>query len=98
MNKQTSNARNSAGRASKATKTKDSPKIIAPTPAPTTKSARVLALLASDRGTTIAEIAAATGWQNHSVRGFLAGTVKKKLGRELVSVTADGTRRYRIAG
>ena len=61
------------------------------------KSASVLALLGSKDGTTITEIAA-TGWQNHSVRGFLSGTVKKKLGREIASEVVDGERRYRIAG
>ena len=65
---------------------------------PKTKSAAVLALLGSKDGTTIPEIAAATGWQTHSVRGFLSGTVKKKLGREIDSTVVDGERRYRIAG
>lgn len=65
---------------------------------PRTKSATVLALLASKEGTTITEIAAATGWQNHSIRGFLSGTVKKKLGRQVASAVVDGARRYRISG
>ena len=64
----------------------------------TTKSAKVLSLLQSASGTTIAEIATATGWQAHSVRGFLSGTVRKKLGRAIVNDMVDGTRRYRIAG
>ena len=64
----------------------------------TTKSAAVLAMLESRNGTTIAEMAASTGWQKHSVRGFLSGTVKKKLGRGIVSEVVDGDRRYRIAG
>jgi Protein of unknown function (DUF3489) len=38
----------------------------------------------------------ATDWQQHSVRGFLAGTVKKKLGFPLTSLKNDGVRRYRI--
>ena len=66
--------------------------------APATKSAAVLALLTSKTGTSISELAAATGWQNHSIRGFLSGTVKKKLGHEVVSVVANGERRYQIAG
>ncbi len=66
--------------------------------APKTKSAAVLALLRSKDGITITEIASATGWQNHSVRGFLSGTVKKKLGREVTSEVVDGERRYRMAG
>ena len=63
-----------------------------------TKSATVLAMLEGSKGTTVSEIAASTGWQNHSVRGFLSGTVKKKLGRQLASEMVDGERRYRIAG
>ena len=38
----------------------------------------------------------ATGWQKHSVRGFLAGTVRKKLNLPLVSEKVDGIRTYRI--
>jgi Protein of unknown function (DUF3489) len=53
---------------------------------------------ASQEGTTIEELQAATGWQQHSVRGFLAGGVKIKLGLTLLSEKPDaGPRRYRIA-
>lgn len=45
-----------------------------------TKHDRVLELLSQRSGTTIPEMMEATGWQQHSVRGFLAGTVKKRLG------------------
>ena len=62
------------------------------------KSATVLAMLESQNGTTVNDIAASTGWQNHSVRGFLSGTVKKKLGHAIASEVIDGERRYRIAG
>jgi predicted transcriptional regulator len=89
-----------------ARKTTTKPSKIIRTPSPhvaaaaaaKTKCAAVLALLSSKEGTTITEIATATGWQNHSVRGFLSGTVKKKLGREVTSAVVDGERRYRIAG
>jgi Protein of unknown function (DUF3489) len=62
-----------------------------------TKQERVLTLLSQPEGASIAEMMQATDWQQHSVRGFLAGTVKKKLGFPLTSVKAnDGVRRYRI--
>jgi hypothetical protein len=64
-----------------------------------TKQERVLTLLSRPDGVTIAEIMSATGWQQHSVRGFFAGTVKKKLGFDLVSTCDDaGVRHYRIDG
>ena len=62
-----------------------------------TKHDRVLTLLTRRDGATIPEMMEATNWQQHSVRGFLAGTVKKKLGFALASSKADGElRRYRI--
>jgi hypothetical protein len=65
---------------------------------PRTKSATVIALLEGRSGATVTEIATATGWQNHSIRGFLSGTVKKKLGHNVGSEMVDGERRYRIVG
>ena len=61
-----------------------------------TKNAQVLAMLQDRAGTTIAAIVAATGWQQHSVRGFLAGVVRKKLGLNLVSEPGESGRVYRI--
>lgn len=59
----------------------------------------VLKKLRASRGTTIEALMQATGWQAHSVRGFLSGTVRKKLGLTVVSeIGKDGARRYRIAG
>ena len=61
-----------------------------------TKHARVIAMLRKPAGTTIVAIMAATDWQQHSVRGFLAGVVRKKLGLNLVSDQTDKGRIYRI--
>jgi hypothetical protein len=58
------------------------------------KHDRILALLRRSAGTTIASLMAATGWQQHSVRGFLAGVVRKKLGLDLVSEQTDKGRIY----
>jgi hypothetical protein len=57
-----------------------------------------LDLLNRPEGATVDELQAATAWQQHSVRGFLAGAVKKRLGLVLLSEKPDaGPRRYRIA-
>ncbi len=62
-----------------------------------TKHDRILALLSRREGATVPEMMDTTGWQQHSVRGFLAATVKKKLGFALASSKASGElRRYRI--
>ena len=61
-----------------------------------TKSNTMLQLLAQTSGATVKELAAATDWQDHSVRGFLSATVKKKLGLTVKINVVDGTRHYRI--
>lgn len=52
-------------------------------------------LLTRKNGATIAEMVNATGWQQHSVRGSLAGAMKKR-GHTITSDKGDGTRRYKI--
>ncbi len=61
------------------------------------KQSRVIGMLQRGQGSTIATIVKATGWQPHSVRGFFAGVVRKKLGLTLVSQKTGTDRVYRIA-
>jgi hypothetical protein len=63
---------------------------------PNTKHARIIAMLRAPAGATIAAIMTATEWQQHSVRGFLAGVVRKKLDLNLVSEQTDRGQVYRI--
>lgn len=74
-------------------------RITAKKPAPAkarTKTEQVLGLLGRPSGASIAEMMKSTGWQAHSVRGFLAGSLKKK-GHAVTSELAQGgVRRYRL--
>jgi hypothetical protein len=76
--------------------TKKSPQRASRSSGGTTKHDRVLGLLQAKGGTTIAAISKATGWQPHSVRGFFAGVVKKRLGLTLESEKTRSGRIYRI--
>ena len=60
------------------------------------KQSRVIAMLRSPAGATIDAIMKATGWQQHSVRGFLAGVVRKRLNLKLSSDRVGGKRIYQI--
>ncbi|WP_439922573.1 DUF3489 domain-containing protein [Nitrobacter sp. JJSN] len=62
----------------------------------TNKQTKLLDLLRRPAGATIAALTEASGWQQHSVRGFLAGVVRKKLGLDLVSAVEADQRTYRI--
>jgi hypothetical protein len=65
--------------------------------APRNKTELVISMLRTENDATISDIMDATSWLTHSVRGFLSGTVRKRLGLILISeVTGDGVRRYKI--
>lgn len=66
-------------------------------PTAPSKLATVIQMLKRPSGTTINDLSTATGWQTHSVRGLLSGTIKKKLGLKLTSEKTEGVRSYRIS-
>ena len=64
--------------------------------APTTKAETLIQLLRHKDGATLAQMTKATGWQGHSVRGFLSGAIKKKRGLTVLTERVDGALRYRL--
>jgi hypothetical protein len=60
------------------------------------KQDEVIAMLRRPEGATVDEVARATGWQRHTVRGVFSGTLKKKLGLTLASVKEERGRVYRV--
>ena len=75
---------------------RSTPPSLKTTAKPDTKHTRIVGMLRSPGGATIAALMTATEWQQHSVRGFLAGVVRKKLGLNLTSEVTDKGRVYRI--
>lgn len=70
----------------------------AKTAAAMTKAQQIVGLLRRPSGASIPELTKATDWQAHSIRGFLSGTIRKKMGLEIASSITEGKdRRYRIA-
>src|SRR6266478_4333491 len=85
------------GRAKRSrTKKATAPSAKASKVSPHSKQDQIVALLRQPGGATLDGLVKATGWQKHSVRGFLAGTVRKKLKLPLLSEKIDGVRTYRI--
>lgn len=64
--------------------------------APVTKAETLIHLLRHKGGATLAQMTKATGWQGHSVRGFLSATIKKKRGLTVLTERVDGALRYRL--
>ena len=63
---------------------------------PETKASRMLTHLTRVEGATITQLMKETGWQHHSMRGYLSGTLGKRFGHKVISAKSDGVRCYRI--
>lgn len=78
--------------------TKAKPTKAAKQATPSTKLDRMIGALRSSKGASISDLMLLTGWQMHSVRGAIAGALKKKRGLKVISTKTKGERIYRIAG
>ena len=98
ITKEGENMKTKKSKTAKATKITKAAKTKKAAPAGSTKGATILELLRRKDGATLTELMKATGWQAHSVRGFLAGNVRKKMGLDLSSTKReDGQRVYQVA-
>ena len=68
----------------------------APTTHPASKQSQLIALLRSAPGATLAQMMTLTGWQAHTVRGMLSGSLRKRLGLNVQAKVSEGLRVYRI--
>ena len=94
MQTKTTNSRKTNNQPAKSTTRKARPATPGIKP---TKANMILTLLKRTKGASLDEISEATGWLPHSVRGFLSGTVKKRMGLEVSSkLDNKGQRRYRL--
>ena len=92
----TGSARNPSATAKKPAVAKKTTRPARKEPGGNSKTARVIALLQRPQGATLQAIMRATGWQSHSVRGFVSGQLKKKLGLKVRSAKREGQRVYSV--
>jgi hypothetical protein len=81
----------------KPSKAKQKTKAASPLARPGSKLAKVVELVSRPQGATIDELTSATGWKKHSVRGAIAGAIKKKLRQRVELIAKDDRRAYSIA-
>ena len=68
----------------------------APTTHPASKQSQLIVLLRSAPGATLAQMMTLTGWQAHTVRGMVSGSLRKRLGLNVQAEVSEGLRVYRI--